>query len=84
MPYVVIGTFILFFGWFGFNINSSTLGLNAVNTLLAGAAGATSAIYIQLVRTGKADIEMACNGALGGLVGITAGLRLRGTRGQRS
>ena len=73
MPYVVIGTFILFFGWFGFNINSSTLGLNAVNTLLAGAAGATSAIYIQLVRTGKADIEMACNGALGGLVGITAG-----------
>ena len=73
MPYVVIGTFILFFGWFGFNINSDTLGLNAVNTLLAGAAGATSAIYIQLVRTGKADIEMACNGALGGLVGITAG-----------
>ena len=36
MPYVVIGTFILFFGWFGFNINSDTLGLNAVNTLLAG------------------------------------------------
>ena len=73
MPYVVIGTFILFFGWFGFNINSDTLGLNAVNTLLAGAAGATAAIYIQLIRTGKADIEMACNGALGGLVGITAG-----------
>ena len=73
MPYVVIGTFILFFGWFGFNINSETLGLNAVNTLLAGAAGATAAIYIQLIRTGKADIEMACNGALGGLVGITAG-----------
>ena len=72
IPYVVIGTFILFFGWFGFNINSDTLGLNAVNTLLAGAAGATSAIYIQLIRTGKADIEMACNGALGGLVGITA------------
>ena len=73
MPYVVIGTFILFFGWFGFNINSGSLGLNAVNTLLAGAAGATAAIYIQLIRTGKADIEMACNGALGGLVGITAG-----------
>jgi Amt family ammonium transporter len=73
IPYVVIGTFILFFGWFGFNINSDTLGLNAVNTLLAGAAGATSAIYVVLLRTGKADVEMACNGALAGLVGITAG-----------
>ena len=73
IPYVVIGTFILFFGWFGFNINSDSLGLNAVNTLLAGAAGATSAIYVVLLRTGKADIEMACNGALAGLVGITAG-----------
>ena len=72
IPYVVIGTFILFFGWFGFNINSDTLGLNAVNTLLAGAAGATAAIYVTLARTGKADIEMACNGALAGLVGITA------------
>ena len=73
VPYVVIGTFILFFGWFGFNINSSTLGLNAVNTLLAGSAGATAAIYVTLIRTGKADIEMAANGALAGLVGITAG-----------
>ena len=73
MPYVVIGTFILFFGWFGFNVNSGSLGLNAVNTLLAGAAGATAAIYVTMVRTGKADIEMACNGALAGLVGITAG-----------
>ena len=73
IPYVVIGTFILFFGWFGFNINSGSLGLNAVNTLLAGTAGATSAIYVVLLRTGKADIEMACNGALAGLVGITAG-----------
>ena len=73
LPYVVIGTFILFFGWFGFNVNSGSLGLNAVNTLLAGAAGAVVALEITLVRTGKADIEMACNGALGGLVGITAG-----------
>lgn len=72
MPFVVIGTFILFFGWFGFNINSDSLGLNAVNTLLAGAAGATSAIYITMIRTGKADIEMAANGSLSGLVGITA------------
>ena len=73
IPYVVIGTFILFFGWFGFNVNSGSLGLNAVNTLLAGAAGATAAIYITMIRTGDADIEMACNGALAGLVGITAG-----------
>ena len=73
IPYVVIGTFILFFGWFGFNVNSGSLGLNAVNTLLAGAAGAVAALYIMLLRTGKADIEMACNGALAGLVGITAG-----------
>ena len=73
VPYVVIGTFILFFGWFGFNINSGSLGLNAVNTLMAGAAGATSAIYLTLLRTGKADLEMAANGALAGLVGITAG-----------
>ena len=40
MPYVVIGTFILFFGWFGFNINTGdSIGLNAINTLMAGATG---------------------------------------------
>ena len=74
VPYVVVGTFILFFGWFGFNINSDTLGLNAVNTLLAGRGLARrAAIYVTLLRTGQADIEMAANGALAGLVGITAG-----------
>ena len=73
-PFVVAGTFILFFGWFGFNIGTSTtIGLNAANTLLAGAAGAVVALYITLIRTGKTDILMACNGALAGLVGITAG-----------
>ncbi|MDA0264752.1 MAG: ammonium transporter [Chloroflexi bacterium] len=73
VPYVVIGTFILFFGWFGFNINTGdSIGLNAINTLLAGATGAVVALYIQLIRTGKTDILMACNGALAGLVGITA------------
>ena len=73
VPYVIIGTFILFFGWFGFNINSGdSIGLNAINTLLAGATGAVVALYIQLIRTGKIDILMACNGALAGLVGITA------------
>ena len=73
VPFVIIGTFILFFGWFGFNINSGdSIGLNAINTLLAGATGAVVALYIQLVRTGQTDILMACNGALAGLVGITA------------
>ena len=40
VPYVVIGTFILLFGWFGFNINTGdSIGLNAINTLMAGATG---------------------------------------------
>ena len=43
-----------------------------MNTLLAGATGAVVALYIQLVRTGRTDILIACNGALAGLVGITA------------
>ena len=73
VPFVIIGTFILFFGWFGFNINTGdSIGLNAVNTLLAGATGAVVALYIQLVRTGQTDVLMACNGALAGLVGVTA------------
>ncbi len=72
-PFVVTGTFILFFGWFGFNVGTGDdIGLNAVNTLLAGATGAVVALYITLVANGKADILMACNGALAGLVGITA------------
>ena len=72
--YVVIGTFILFFGWFGFNINTGdSVGLNAINTLMAGATGSIVALYIRLVQTGKTDILIACNGALAGLVGITAG-----------
>ena len=73
VPFVIVGTFILFFGWFGFNVGSGeSIGLNAVNTLLAGATGAVVALYIQLWRTKQTDILMACNGALAGLVGITA------------
>ena len=73
VPFVIVGTFILFFGWFGFNIGGGeSIGLNAINTLLAGATGAVVALYITLVRTGQTDILMACNGALAGLVGITA------------
>jgi len=78
MPYVLLGTFILFFGWFGFNAGSTLSGTDlriatiATNTLLAGATGAVVAMYIQMSITGKADLSMSCNGALAGLVGITA------------
>jgi Amt family ammonium transporter len=77
--YVVIGGLILYFGWFGFNpgstLNGSDLRMSviAVNTFLAGCAGATVVIYSKLVSTGKADGVAAVNGSLAGLVGITAG-----------
>lgn len=78
VPYVIAGTFILFFGWFGFNAGSTLaatelrISIIATNTLLAGAAGAVVALYYTIARTGKADVLMACNGTLAGLVGITA------------
>ncbi|MBI4281954.1 MAG: ammonium transporter [Chloroflexi bacterium] len=78
LPFVVIGTFILFFGWFGFNPGSTLaatdlrISVIAVNTFLAGVTGAIVAIYWNFAHTGKMDIVMACNGALAGLVGITA------------
>ncbi len=78
MVYVVIGTFILFFGWFGFNTGSTLaatelrISVIFTNTLLAGAAGAVTAMYYGFVRTGKVDIGKSTNGALAGLVAITA------------
>jgi len=78
MVYVVAGTFILFFGWFGFNAGSTLaatdlrIAVIATNTFLAGTAGAITALYYALVRSGRADVVLACNGALAGLVGITA------------
>ncbi len=75
---VALGTFILFFGWFGFNPGSTLaatdlrIAMIAVNTFLAGAAGAVVAIYYGFFRMGKLDLALACNGALAGLVGITA------------
>jgi Amt family ammonium transporter len=78
LVFVVTGTFILFFGWFGFNPGSTLaatdlrISVIAVNTFLAGATGAVVAMYLSIVRTGKADIVAACNGALAGLVAITA------------
>ena len=78
VPFVVIGTFILFFGWFGFNAGSTVaatemrISVIVVNTFLAAATGAVVALYWKFATTGKADILAACNGCLAGLVAITA------------
>jgi len=76
--YVVTGTFILLFGWMGFN-PGSTLGATdlriavvAVNTNLAAVAGSAAAMLLWYIMFGKPDITMACNGMLAGLVAITA------------
>jgi ammonium transporter, Amt family len=78
---VVVGCFILAFGWFGFN-PGSTLGASgngslrigsvAVNTMLAGMAGSFSAMFYMWMRYGKPDTSMTGNGLLAGLVAITA------------
>ncbi|MEM9204347.1 MAG: ammonium transporter [Actinomycetota bacterium] len=75
--YAVIGVFILWFGWFGFNAGSELAADNlvpflAMNTLIAAAAGVIGATAIIWLKTGKADVAMAGNGALAGLVSITA------------
>jgi Amt family ammonium transporter len=79
LTYVVTGTFILLFGWMGFN-PGSTLGASdlrisvvAVNTLLAACFGAVSAMVWTRAKWGKPDISMSCNGMLAGCVAITAG-----------
>jgi Amt family ammonium transporter len=78
IAFVVTGTFILLFGWMGFN-PGSTLGATdlrisviAVNTNLAAVAGAASAMTVWYFLFGKPDVSMACNGMLAGLVAITA------------
>ena len=78
LAFVVIGTFILLFGWMGFN-PGSTLGATdlrisvvAVNTNLAAVAGSASALLVWHFLFGKPDITMGCNGMLAGLVAITA------------
>jgi Amt family ammonium transporter len=75
----IIGTFILAFGWFGFNPGSTLAGTDlriavvATNTMLASATGALFAtLWMWLVRTKKPDPSMMCNGMLAGLVAITA------------
>ncbi|MNB71697.1 Ammonium transporter NrgA [compost metagenome] len=79
IPLASAGTFILWFGWFGFNAGSTLNALDvnlasiALNTTLAAAAGGTSAMVYTMFRYGKADPSMTMNGALAGLVAITAG-----------
>lgn len=73
-----LGVFILWFGWFGFNPGSTTvgdgeLGRVAVTTNLAAAMGAIAAMFTAWITERKPDGSMALNGALAGLVGITAG-----------
>ncbi len=78
LPMVVLGTFILAFGWFGFNAGSTFAGTDAraavvaVNTMLAGAAGAFASYAHTRFRFGLPDLSMMCNGMLAGLVAITA------------
>ncbi len=79
LPLVTIGVFILWFGWYGFNAGS-TLGMGdpgavariAINTTLAPAMGAMAAMMLAWLKYGKPDVTLALNGALAGLVGITA------------
>jgi len=79
IPLAALGTFVLWLGWFGFN-PGSTLGatdanliaLIVLNTDFAATTGAIIAIFLAWRATGKWDASMAFNGALGGLVAITA------------
>jgi Amt family ammonium transporter len=78
IPMVMLGTFILAFGWFGFNPGSTLAGTDlriavvAVNTMLASATGAVGAtMWMWWIRTKKPDPSMMCNGMLAGLVAIT-------------
>ncbi len=83
LPLATLGTFILWFGWFGFN-GGSALALGSAakaaeisivyaNTNIAAAAGVVIALLLTQMRYGKIDLTMALNGAIGGLVAITAG-----------
>lgn len=78
IPMAALGVFILWLGWFGFNPGSTTtadksIAMIFVNTNIAAAAGAVLAMITSWVMFKKPDIGMSLNGALAGLVGITAG-----------
>jgi Amt family ammonium transporter len=78
IPMAMLGTFILLFGWFGFNAASTLSAADmrfsvvAVNTAIAGAFGAVVAMFWVMRRTKKPDPGMMANGMLAGLVAITA------------
>jgi len=82
MPLATLGTFILWLGWFGFNggsqlavsnvENSNAVAQVFLNTNMAAAGGAIAAAIVAKILFGKADLSMALNGALAGLVAITA------------
>ncbi len=77
IPLAALGVFILWFGWFGFNPGSTTVGNGeigrvAVTTNLAAAAGAIVAMLVSWLTGKKPDASMSLNGALAGLVAITA------------
>jgi ammonium transporter, Amt family len=77
IPLAALGTFILWFGWYGFNpgstlIGDPNIGRIAVNTTLAPAAGALMGMLAMWLHQGRPDLGMTMNGALGGLVAITA------------
>jgi Amt family ammonium transporter len=79
LPLASVGAFILWFGWFGFNSGSTlsatntSIGHIAVTTMLSASAGCAACILFTMLRYRKADPPMVINGALAGLVGITAG-----------
>ena len=82
IPLVVLGAMLLWIGWFGFNggsvgsiasrENADTVALTIMNTNTAGLAGAIAAGLVMLIQYRRFDITMILNGALGGLVSITA------------
>jgi Amt family ammonium transporter len=79
MPLAALGVFILWFGWYGFNAGSTLNGLDgrmanvAVTTTVAASAGAIGALFTSWIWFKKPDTSMSLNGALAGLVAITAG-----------
>jgi len=82
LPLATLGTFILWMGWFGFNggsvlkladaANANSVAMVFLNTNAAAAAGLVGALIMARILFGKADLTMALNGALAGLVAITA------------
>lgn len=78
IPMAILGTIILFFGWFAFNAGSTLNGTDlrlavvATNTMIAGAVGGLVAMFYMWIVFGKPDPSMTANGALAGLVAITA------------